>query len=102
MFILQTAMEAALRSTLSAGHLSAVLLNYLNIFGHNAGSAVQHYGETGQAASHFFKYIKTQLGLALEFICAVAGAYGYGQGINSRSGYKFLYLFRTGIAGIRF
>ena len=66
--ILQTAIEAALRSmilrnALSAGHLAAVLVDHVDELRYNGGRAVQYDREAGQTAGNFFQNVEAQLGI---------------------------------------
>ena len=88
------------RHALGAGHIAAELVDHVNVFGDNGGSAVEHDGETGQLLGHLFQNVKAQPGLALELEGAMAGADGNGQTVNAGAGDKLLHLGRIGIAGI--
>ena len=94
------------------GQTAAVFVNNLHEFLGHGGSAVQHDGEAGQPLGNLGQDIEAQrrgnenalfIAGALsggEFISAVAGADGDGQGIHARAGSEFFHFFRPGIAGI--
>ena len=69
-----------LRNTNSVGHLTAVLIDHLDVVLVNGGRTVQYDGEAGQTALHLFQNVKTQLRLlaGLKLVGAVAGADGDG------------------------
>ena len=83
-------------------HLTAELVDLRNVLGHNRGRAVQNDGETGQAIHHFLQDVEAKLGLltGLELECAVAGADGDGEGVDTRAGNEILHLIGIGVAGV--
>ena len=89
-----------LRNTNSVGHLTAVLVDHLDVVLVNGGRTVQYDGEAGQTALHLFQNVKTQLRLlaGLKLVGAVAGADGDGQGVHTGAVYEILNLFRAGVA----
>ena len=91
------------------GHLTAVLVNHLNVFLRNGGRTVKNDGEAGKSLGYFFQHVKAKCGgnqdalfvygalLGSEFVSAVAGTDGDCQRVTTGLGYKFFYFFRTGV-----
>ena len=84
------------------GHCAAVAVDHFNVFGDNGRSTVENDGEFGQAFADFFEDIESQLGFltGFEFVCAVAGADGDGEGVNPCAGNKFFDFFGTGVGSV--
>ena len=85
---------------LCAGHIAAVLVDYLDVFLRNAGSAVEDDGETGETSADFFENVETESGLSLELECAVGGADGDCERIDAGLLDEFLNLVGVGVASV--
>ena len=94
--------QLILRHTDGAGHIAAVLVNFLHKLLRNRGRTVQHNGETRQALGDLLQHVKAQLrlGAGLELVCTVAGTDGNGQGVAAGLGDEFLNLLGMRVGGI--
>ena len=84
------------------GHLAAELVDDRDPVLRHGGCAVQNDGESGQALAYLLEDIKAQLRLltGFEFIRAVAGADGDGEGVAARLLGEFANLVGLGEAGV--
>ena len=104
--------ELALGDTDSVRELAADGVDLLDVLLRNRGSTVKNDREAGQAAANLFEDVEAErrrnqnalfvAGALLggELICAVGGADGDGEGVNTGAGDEFLDLFGTGVGGI--